>query len=77
MRKNSSTIISISEVNKNFSQLTKKVDDAGHAIILKNNKPQYYITKVDSIRLTDEEKVLIVARRILKKYDKAFKELAK
>lgn len=74
-------LISITDANKNFSQVAKQVDKSGHAIILKRNKPKYYIVKIDEedplLDLTDEEKILIVANRILKENKRAFKELSK
>ena len=80
MNTNIKNLVSITDANQNFSQVARKTDKLGHVIILKNNKPKYYITNIQDepiIELTDEEKVLIVARRILNKYSDAFKELAK
>ncbi len=71
-------MVSMTEANQNFSKTSKKVDTYGKAIILKNNKPKYIILDVkEYLDLTDDEKILIVARRILTKHIKAFKELAK
>lgn len=74
-------LISISKANKNFSQVSKYIDKIGNAIILKNNKPKYYIVKIDEddplLDLTDDEKIIIVAKRILHKHKYAFKELSK
>ncbi len=73
-----SQIVSMTEANQNFSKISKKVDTYGKAIIMKNNKPKYIILDVkEYLDLTDDEKILIVARRILNKHIKAFKELAK
>ncbi len=73
-----SQIVSMTEANQNFSKISKKVDTYGKAIIMKNNKPKYIILDVkEYLDLTDDEKTLIVARRILNKHIKAFKELAK
>lgn len=80
MNTTTNNLVSITEANQNFSQVARRTDKLGHVIVLKNNKPKYYICNIEDeplIELTDEEKVLIVAKRILKENAKAFKELAK
>ena len=79
MKTYTSNLVPITEANQNFSQVARKTDKLGHTIILKNNKPKYYISKIEEpyIELSDDEKLLIIARRILTKYSAAFKELAK
>ena len=50
------------------------------AVIFKNNKPKYMLVDLDvspMIDMTDDEKIDVVAARILKKYKPAFMELAK
>lgn len=72
-------ILSTTEVNQNFSKATKLVERAGSVVIFKNNKPRYMLIDIESnpvIELTDDEKIDIVARRILKKYRRAFEVLA-
>ena len=71
-------LVSITEANQNFSQVAKKVDKAGTVFVLKNNKPQYIITSVDNLvfELTENEKLEIIAKRILREHEGAFKELA-
>lgn len=74
-------IFSMTETNQNFSAVAKRVDQTGQAIIFKNNKPKYVITDVESngvlLTLTEDEKFEIVTKRVLKKYIRAFEELAK
>ena len=80
MKINTSQIVSISEANQNFSRVARMVDAAGSIVIFKNNKPKYKIVDLEQdaeIEMTDEEKIDFVAARILKKYHKAFEELAK
>ena len=80
MKTNTNNLVPITEANQNFSQVARKTDKLGHVIILKNNKPKYYVCNIQDepfLELTEEEKILIVAKRILKKHEKAFKELAK
>lgn len=74
------TIISATEANQNFSKAARIADQNGQAVIFKNNKPKYLLIDVDSsplLELTDDEKINVVAARILNRYRAAFEELAK
>ena len=76
----SNTIVSVSEANQNFSRVTRIADKNGQAVIFKNNRPKYLLLDIESIPvldMTDDEKIDLVAARILKKYKPAFLELAK
>ncbi len=73
-------IVSISEANQNFSRVARLVDKNGVMFIFKNNKPKYKLIDIEAdttIEMTDDEKIDFVAARILKKYRRAFEELAK
>ena len=74
------TIVSVTEANQNFSRVTRIAEQNGQAVIFKNNKPKYMLVDLDvspMIDMTDDEKIDVVAARILKKYKPAFIELAK
>lgn len=74
------TIVSVSEANQNFSRVTRIADKNGQAVIFKNNRPKYLLLDIESsplLEMTDDEKIDVVAARILKKYKPAFLELAK
>ena len=73
-------IISISEADQNFSSVARIADRNGRAIIFRNNKPKYMLVDLDRspvLDITDDEKIDIVAARILKRHKAAFLELAK
>ena len=74
-------MFSMTQANQNFSLIARSVDKNGEAVILKNNKPKYLVVDMENenfiLDLTDDEKIDIVANRILKRYLPAFKELAK
>ena len=73
-------IVSVSEANQNFSRVTRIADKNGQAVIFKNNKPKYLLVDIDSnplLDMTDDEKIDVVAARIMKRYRPAFMELAK
>ena len=80
MKFDSTEIISITAINQNFSTASKIADRKGRAIIFKNNKPKYALVNLDKqllIDMSDEEKIMFIAQRILKEHKKAFLELAK
>ena len=74
-------IVSISEANQNFSRVARLAEKNGTIVIFKNNKPKFKLVDLEQedeeLELTDDEKIDLVAARILKKYHKAFEELAK
>ena len=77
---NTNAIVSASEANQNFSRVTRIADVQGQAVIFKNNKPKYLLVDIEStpyFDMTDDEKIDVIAARILKKFKPAFEELAK
>ena len=80
MQIDSNTIVSATEANQNFSRVTRIAEKNGQAVIFKNNKPRYMLIDLEKspvLDLTDDEKIDIVANRILKRFKPAFEELAK
>ena len=80
MNIDTSQIVSISEANQNFSRVARLAEKNGTIVIFKNNKPKFKLVDLeqdDDLELTDDEKIDLVAARILKKYRRAFEELAK
>jgi antitoxin Phd len=73
-------ILTMTEVNQNFSKAAKLIDKRGSAIIFKNNRPKYILADISNMfafDLTDSEKIDIIAKRIIEKHRKAFEELGK
>lgn len=80
MQIDTSTIISITEANQNFSRVTRIAERSGRAIIFKNNRPRYMLIDLEEspvFEMTDDEKIDVVAARILKRFKPALEELAK
>ena len=80
MQIDTAQIISMTEANQNFSRAAKIADKNGSAVIFKNNRPKYLLVDLADnplLELSDDEKIDVVAGRILQKYRKAFEELAK
>ncbi|MGX8773887.1 MAG: type II toxin-antitoxin system Phd/YefM family antitoxin [Bacillota bacterium] len=78
---NTDAIFSMTQANQNFSVVARAVDRNGEAVLFKNNRPKYLVVNMENgdylLDLTDDEKIDIVAKRVLNKYIGAFKELAK
>ena len=80
MQINTNTIVSVTEANQNFSRVSRIAEKNGQAVIFKNNRPKYMLIDLENnpmLELTDDEKIDIVAARILKRFKPAFEELAK
>ncbi len=80
MQINTETIVSVTEANQNFSRVTRIAEKHGQAVIFKNNRPKYMVIDLEEspvLELTDDEKIDIVAARVLKRFKPAFEELAK
>ena len=80
MQIDTNMIVSVTEANQNFSRVTRIAEKNGQAVIFKNNRPKYMVVDLENsplLELTDDEKIDIVAARILKRFKPAFEELAK
>ena len=80
MQINTNTIVSVTEANQNFSRVTRIAEKNGQAVIFKNNRPKFLLIDMESspvLELTDDEKIDIMAARILNRFRPAFEELAK
>ena len=74
------TIVSVTEANQNFSRVTRIADKNGQAVIFKNNRPKDLLLDIENsppIEMSDDEKIDFVAARILKKFKPAFLELTR
>lgn len=64
-------VLSITETNQNFSKAARIADKQGSVVVFKNNKPKYMLINLENnplIDLTDEEKIDVVAKRVLEKH---------
>ena len=81
MKPDAKMTVSISEASKSFLHVAHIADKHGRVLILKDNKPKYLLIDLEQetlvYDLTDEEKLEIASKRILKQYKPAFEELAK
>lgn len=83
MMVNTSALVSMTEANQNFSKVTRLVDEAGLAVILKNNKPRYVVVdfeeyeEIQSARAARRQKIEAMADQMISDNLEAFQELAK
>ena len=80
MNINTKNLVSITEANQNFSRVARLVDENRAAVILKNNVPRYLViefSQAEEEQQSDEESVLAVSKRLMKKNREAYQEQAK
>jgi len=76
----SKTIITEDEVKQDFTRATKIAEEFGQAVIFKDHRPKFMLIDLENspvFDLTDDEKIDVVAARILKRFKSAFDELAR
>jgi antitoxin Phd len=73
-------ILTTEGANQNFAEAAKTAEKNGSAVIFKDNRPRYMLIDLAQnpvMDLTDDEKIDVVAKRVLERYRSAFEELAK
>ncbi len=79
MKVSTSTLVSITEANQNFSKVARLVDEKGSAVILKNNVPRYLViefSQAERIQEAEDEDVLHISERLLAQNREAYEVLA-
>ena len=78
-----STLVPMTEANQNFSKVTRLVDEAGLAVILKNNRPRYIVVnfeeydELQAARVARKQRIETVADQLIAENVEVFQELAK
>lgn len=75
-----STVVSMTDANQNFSKVTRIVDQKGRAVIFKNNAPKYLVIEfsiADQVAAATDDEVLASSGKLMDKFDSAFAALAK
>ena len=73
-------VVTMTAANQNFSAVARQTERDGKSVIFKNNRPKYILIDLDDggyLNLTEDEKIDVVAKRIMKQHKAAFLELAK
>ncbi len=79
MKVSTSTLVSITEANQNFSKVARLVDEKGSAVILKNNVPRYLViefSQAERLQEAEDEDVLCISERLLLQNREAYEALA-
>lgn len=80
MTVDTSSTVSFTEANQNFSRVAKIAEEKGRVVVFKNNRPKLLVIDLNTepqIEMTEDEKFEFVATRILREHRAAFEELAK
>ncbi len=80
MQLDTDKIVTMTAANQNFSAVARQTDRDGRTVIFKNNRPKYLLLDLDRgdyLDLTEDERIDVVARRIMERHRAAFLELAK
>lgn len=80
MQLDTDQIVTMTAANQNFSAVARQTDRDGRTVIFKNNRPKYLLLDLDRgdyLDLTEDERIDVVARRIMARHRAAFLELAK
>ncbi len=73
-------IVTMTAANQNFSAVARQTDRDGKSVIFKNNRPKYVLVDLEGgeyLDLTDDERIDVVAKRVMQRHKAAFLELAK
>lgn len=80
MMVNTDNLVSITEANRNFSQVARMVDKNGSVVILKNNVPRYLLiefNQAEAVQEAPDEELLMISKKLIEKNREAYEELAK
>lgn len=80
MNIDTNSIVTATEANQNFSRVARIAEKRGRVVVFKNNRPKLLVIDLDTepqIEMSEDEKLELVASRILREHRAAFEELAK
>jgi antitoxin Phd len=80
MMVNTDNLVSITEANRNFSQVARMVDKNGSVVILKNNVPRYLLVEfnqAEAVQEAPDEDLLKISQKLIAKNREAYEELAR
>ena len=72
--------VTITQVQQDFALVAQLAKEKGKVVITKGDQPRYVLVDLEEapvLDMTDDEKIDLVAARVLKRYKQAFLELAK
>lgn len=76
---NTQKMVSMTEANQNFSKVAKIASMEGSALVMKNNKPEYILLKINNTQnyeVADKKEVEAVSKKLIERNLEAYKKLA-
>lgn len=76
---NTQRMVSMTEANQNFSKVAKIASMEGSALVMKNNKPEYILLKINNnqnYEVADKKEVEAVSKKLIERNLEAYKKLA-
>lgn len=76
---NTQRMVSMTEANQNFSKVAKIASMEGSALVMKNNKPEYILLKINNnqnYEVADSAEVDAISKKLIKQNMEAYKKLA-
>lgn len=76
----STTMVSISDANQNFSRVARLVDERGSAVIMKNNIPRYLVVdirRLEKMTSADGADAARIAAQLMQQNQEAYEGPAK
>lgn len=76
----STTMVSISDANQNFSRVARLVDEQGSAVIMKNNIPRYLVVdirRLEKMTTADGADAARIAAQLMQQNQEAYEGPAK
>lgn len=76
---NTQKMVSMTEANQNFSKVAKIASMEGSALVMKNNKPEYILLKINNnqnYEVADKKEVEAVSKKLIERNLEAYKKLA-
>lgn len=70
--------VSIAEANQNFSKVAKIASEEGSVIVMRNNKPEYILLKINNnqnYEIADSVEVDAISKKLIHQNMEAYKKL--
>lgn len=76
---NTQKMVSMTEANQNFSKVAKIANAEGSALVMRNNKPEYILLKINNnqnYEQADDAELETVSKKLIQQNMEAYKKLA-
>ena len=76
---NTQKMVSMTEANQNFSKVAKIANTEGSALVMRNNKPEYILLKINNnqnYEQADDAELETVSKKLIQQNMEAYKKLA-